>query len=439
MHMYDVCLAILYGKSNKYTVNVLTAAVETYYSSAKVYLLRFDKGYGILEDVLNIKRKCHKIVVGFTFMTHQIDVILRILVSIKQILPNALYIAGGPHASGDPLGTLTKLGFDLVVYGEGEATLIDILEAINNNEDPKVCGTAYIEDDTLVIRRRPFINLDAYPPFPYWRNLFNPIEIMRGCSASCYFCQVSYMFGPPRYRSIENILYYSKIMMERGLKDLRFIAPNSFGYGSNDGIKPAPDKLLELLQKLREQSNSYGGRIFFGTFPSEVRPDSVEEDIVKCIRKLVDNKRIIIGGQSGSKKVLHKIHRRHDVDTIVNAVDILTRNGFEVDVDLILGFEFEDDDDIIETINLINKLKKYKTRIHLHTFIPLPGTPFSSMRFKSINENIRRYLFKLVGEGRAYGDWIDQEKIAQYIISLREKEIIYDIDKYAGRIKIIDC
>ncbi|MEM1541469.1 MAG: TIGR04013 family B12-binding domain/radical SAM domain-containing protein [Ignisphaera sp.] len=437
--MYEVCLAILYGKSNKYTVNVLTAAVETYYSSVKVYLLRFDNGYSVLEDVLDMKRKCRKIVIGFTFMTHQIDDILQVLTAIKQILPDALYIAGGPHASGDPLGTLTKLGFDLVVYGEGEATLIDILEAIDSNEDPKVCGTAYMEGDRLVIRRRSLINLDTYPPFPYWRNLFNPIEIMRGCSASCYFCQVSYMFGPPRYRSIENIVYYSKIMMEKGLKDLRFIAPNSFGYGSSDGIEPAPDKLLELLQKLREQTNSYGGRIFFGTFPSEVRPDSVEENIVKDIRKLVDNKRIIIGGQSGSKKILHKIHRGHDVDTIVNAVDILTRNGFEVDVDLILGLEFEDDNDIIETINLINRLKKYKARIHLHTFIPLPGTPLSSVRFRSIDNNMKRYLFKLVGEGRAYGNWIDQEKIAQYIISLKEREIIYDIDKYAGRIKIIDC
>lgn len=435
--MDEICFVIVYGKHNKYTANILVAALEAYNKTVKVYMTRFDND--IVQDFLRIKNKCRKTVIGFTFMTTQIETVLRVLPQIKQTLPNALFVAGGPHASGDPLGTLTKLGFNLVVYGEGEATLIDLIKAVENNEDERICGIAYMEDEKLVIKKRSHIDLDIYPPFPYWRDLFNPIEIMRGCNASCYFCQVAYMFGLPRYRSIDVIIQYSKIMMEHDLKDLRFIAPNSFGYGSKDGIKPSTEKILELLYRLRELANKYKGRIFFGTFPSEVRPDSVEEELVKSIRKVVDNKRIIVGAQSGSNKILSKIHRNHNADTIINAVEILMRNKFEVDVDIIVGFEFEEHEDVEETINLINKLKKYGARIHLHTFIPLPGTPLFSLSSISINENTKRYLFKLVGEGKAYGDWLEQEKLARLIITFRDRGIIYDINRYANRLKIIEC
>lgn len=435
-----MCFILIYDKKdNLYTANVLTAAIESKVNFAQVYLVPLVNGQLNIELISRFNDKCRKIVVGITFMTTQVDTILDIVPKIKRILPKALLVAGGPHATGDPYGTLKKLGFDLVVYGEGEATLIELLTAINNNDDCRVCGTAYLEADHVIIKKRSPVDLDSYPPFPYWRNRFNPMEIMRGCFSACYFCQVTYMFGLPRYRSIDNIAYYSKIKLEKGLKDLRFIAPNAFGYGSPNGIKPNTVKLLEMLYKLRFLVNSYGGRIFFGTFPSEIRPDSVEEDLVKEVRKLVNNKRIIVGAQSGSSNVLKKINRKHGVEEVLLATKILLENGFEVDVDLILGFGFETDEDVKETVDLIEKLLQFRAKIHLHTFIPLPGTPLFSIGFKPLGKDVKNYLAKLVGQGRAYGYWLEQEKLAYRIANLKNKGIVLDIYEYSKNLKIVKC
>lgn len=438
--MNDLCFILIYDKKNNlYTANVLVAAIESRLYHIRTYLVEISDGQIDNELLYKLNNVCKKVVVGITFMTTQIDNILRLVPKVKKALPKALLIAGGPHATGDPYGTLTKLGFDLVIYGEGEETVIELLTTIGNSDYYKICGTAFLEGDRIVIKKRDPINLDLYPPFPYWRNRFNPIEIMRGCSSACYFCQVNYLFGSPRYRSIDTIVNYSKMKLERGLKDLRFISPNAFGYGSPDGIKPVGDKLLELLQKLRRTADIYSGKIFFGTFPSEVRPDAIEEDLAKEVRKLVDNKRIIIGAQSGSSIVLKKINRKHNVEDILIATEILLRNRFEVDIDFILGFSFENDEDIRETVKLIEKLTQLGARIHLHTFIPLPGTPLFSSGFKPLKDDIKKHLARLIGQGKAYGYWLDQERLAYRVMELKNKGIIYDFYEYNKYLKIVKC
>ncbi len=434
-----LCLALIYAKDNRYTINILRAAIEYKIPDVAVYTVRWDRDYDAIQRIAVLSEKCGKLLIGFTFMSTQLKSIISYVKAIRRVFPNAMLMAGGPHASGDPFGTLTNLGFDVVVYGEGEDTMVEMLSSIINNGDPYVCGTAYLEGDKMIIRKRSrYVDLDIYPPFPYWRNTFNPIEIMRGCSASCYFCQVTYLYGIPRYRSIEKIVYYSEIMLSSGLKDLRFIAPNSLGYGSNNGIKPN-NKVLDLLYQLKILTNKYGGRIFFGTFPSEIRPDSVEEDLIREMRKLVDNKRVIMGAQSGSNRILKIIHRGHKSEDIVNAVQILTKHGFEVDIDLIFGFPFETGEDIEETIKLIEKLKEYKTRFHLHTFIPLPGTPFIKLFSSPIDDTLKHRLYKLIGEGRAYGYWVSQENFSRDIVELVRKNIIFDLEKNYRNAKIYLC
>ncbi|MEM1560014.1 MAG: TIGR04013 family B12-binding domain/radical SAM domain-containing protein [Ignisphaera sp.] len=441
MYKYDVCFALIYNeKLNRYTANILTAAIENKIDFAQVYLMPLLSDNPNLQELLPLNHKCRKIAVGITFMTTQVELVLSLVPKIRALIPKALLIAGGPHATGDPYGTLTKLGLDIVVYGEGEASLIDLLKALYNDKDINVCGTTYIDQDgSIIVKKRAPIDLNLYPPFPYWRNRFNPIEIMRGCSSACHFCQVTYVYGIPRYRDIDNIVYYARLKFEKGLKDLRFIAPNSFGYGSANGVKPNTDQLLSLLFKLRFLADHFGGRVFFGTFPSEVRPDSVEEDLVKEVRRLVNNKRIIIGGQSGSDNILKKINRKHTAEDIEYATEILIKNGFEVDVDLILGFGFETEEDIEKTKQLIDKLIKLKARIHLHTFIPLPGTPLFSIGFKPLNNNVKKYLTKLIGGGIAYGYWSEQERIAYKIEALKRREIIYDLYSYYKKLKIVKC
>lgn len=434
------CFVLIFSKDNKYSSNILLAGIEPKVKDYSIYLFQWDSDRSFIHEIVDIGRKCRRIVIGFTFMTPQLLIARDAVELLRKHLNNAIFVAGGPHATGDPLGTLTKLGFDLVVVGEGEETLAEVLNAVSSCDEFRVCGTAFIEDDRLIIKRRvKQVDLDHHAPFPYWRNRFNPIEIMRGCSSACHFCQVTYTFGMPRYRSVDSIARYSKLMVSKGLKDIRFIAPNSLGYGSPDGIKPGFEAIPHLLERLHNTIVENGGRIFFGTFPSEARPDSVSDDIVRVMKKYVSNDRVIIGVQSGSNKILKTIRRNHTVEDAVTAIQVLNRYGFAVDVDLIFGFPFEDADDLGDTLRFIQEVRKFNVRFHLHTFIPLPGTPYSDLNPKFLDSEMRIRIAKLVGLGKAYGEWHKQESIAKLIMELRSRGFIYSFKDVVKASRTYTC
>lgn len=434
------CFILFFSRDNRYSANILLAGVEQRVKDYSFYLIQWDSSESPTRDAINIGRRCRRVVVGFTFMTPQILTVKNLVELLRKHLSSAIFVAGGPHATGDPLGTLTKLGFDLAVVGEGEETLAELLTAISSDGEFRVCGTASIEGEKLVVRKRAkCVNLNMYAPFPYWRGRFNPIEIMRGCASACHFCQITYTFGIPRYRDVDNIVQYSKLMVSRGLKDIRFIAPNSLGYGSPDGVKPTVEAVSLLLEKLSHSVEKDGGRIFFGTFPSEARPDSVSDEVVKIMKRYVSNNRVAIGVQSGSNRILKEIHRNHSVEDAIAAIEILNRYGFAVDVDLILGFPFEDSSDFEDTLNFIQKVRKFNVRFHLHTFIPLPGTPYSNSTPRFPDDSMKKKLAKLIGLGRAYGEWCEQERVAKHIVELRSRGFIYGLRDIGRNSRIYTC
>ena len=81
----------------------------------------------------------------------------------------------------------------------------------------------------------------------------------------------------------------------------RFVSPNAFAYGS-DGYHPRWDKIEHLLRQCRHQ-------IFFGTFPSEVRPEFVCGESLDLISGHCANTKLHFGAQSGSDTVLRHLHR----------------------------------------------------------------------------------------------------------------------------------
>lgn len=67
------------------------------------------------------------------FLTPQLWDIYRIVGLIREKFKDKiLLIAGGPHPTGDPIGTL-KIGFDIVVRGEGEETFLELLDKVIHN------------------------------------------------------------------------------------------------------------------------------------------------------------------------------------------------------------------------------------------------------------------------------------------------------------------
>jgi len=411
----NIAFVVFYEKQNIYSYNALVGAIETEDALNDVSIYFF-RGKENLVSALGTVLKEHEIVVlGISFFTTQlweIDSLLKIL--RKKYGDKVLYLAGGAHPTGDPRGTL-DMGFHIVVIGEGEETLIELLKKIKKEEDLfKTKGIAFLnkDKDYCYTGKRRLVNLDQYPPLPTKNVRFGAIEITRGCPYMCYFCQTPYILGNnPRHRSVESICKIVKFMKSQNKVDIRFITPNAFSYGSSDGKKLNIPKLKELLIKI-EEIISPEGRIFLGSFPSEVRPEHVNAETIELILKYAANDNLVIGAQSGSQRILDLCHRGHTIDDIYNAVELTLNANLKANVDFIFGLPDELEDDIDLSIDVMNDLTKMGARIHTHSFIPLPQTAFANKDVKKIDKKIRNFVNKLNTKGDSYGDWKKQEEIA---------------------------
>ena len=424
-------LVFIDGHYNRYSIAVLTAAVESdeRFQALDIYFVKNRKGargrhtksLAFYSELKELNERYQKLVIAFSFHSANIIELHETLPTLrnyltKQTTHEVLFIAGGPHASGDPGGTLA-LGFDLVFIGEGERSLPNFLEKYFQGESyTDVKGLAYFDTEGIYrFSGSPDrVKLSDYPPFATRHRRFCPIEISRGCPWGCRYCQTPFfMGGRMRHRSLDSILNYTEYMKSQGLRVLRFISPASFAYGSPDGRTVNLDALKALLQGI---SGIYGKKLaFFGSFPSEVRPEQVSADTLALIREHCANDNLVIGAQSGSEELLQRIHRGHGTAEILRAVELTLATGLTANVDFIFGLPGETPRDREATLKLMQLLTKMGARIHAHAFMPLVGTPFAQCSPGRLDPETRRYITRLQGENLAHGRWTRQETRAQEI------------------------
>jgi len=414
----ELAFVVYYHNDNKYSFNALIGALETDEIIKEIDIYYFKNKDNLIFDIKNILQRYKSVVIGISFFTTQLWDVYELIKNLQKKYQNrVVFIAGGPHPTGDPLGTL-RIGFDIAFIGECEETLIEFFHKIKNDEDyGKIKGIAYLVDKKQLVcteKRNP-IDLDKYPPFPLVNNKFGPIEITRGCPYFCYFCQTPFILGStPRHRSIESICKYVRLMKEKSLTDIRFISPNAFSYGSIDGKTLNIPKLEELLVKIKEII-APNGRLFLGSFPSEVRPEHVIDETLDLIIKYASNDNIIIGAQSGSPRILESCHREHSIEDIYRAVEFTLSKNIKANVDFIFGLPDETEEDIGLTIKMIKDLTKKGARIHTHSFIPLPKTPFAKKEVVILNKDLKDLITELTSKSIAFGDWKKQEKLGMKI------------------------
>jgi len=310
---------------------------------------------------------------------------------------DAVYVAGGPHPSARPEEALRY--FDYVAIGEGEETLPELIEMIKGGKDPSsVRGIAYKRGDQVVFtEKREPVDLDLYSPFE--PPLLSPIEISRGCPWGCTYCQTPYLCGRKmRHRSIPVIVKYARFY-----SDLRFTSPNSMAYGSS-GVQPRLDKVESLLKTLSELKKP----IYFGTFPSEVRPDFVSEKSLDLIVKYCANRSLSIGGQSGSDRVLKAVGRGHDVNAVEVASDLCLEREITPNVDLIIGLPMETPEDQEKTLYLARDIVRKGGTVRAHYFTPLPGTPLENATPRPVEEKVALEIGRLAQKGKVTGKWTPQ-------------------------------
>jgi B12-binding domain/radical SAM domain protein len=330
----------------------------------------------------------------------------------------ALHVAGGVHATSEPAATL-RAGWDLVAIGEGESTLVALVDALAGGASPRaVAGTAHLADTLVTTGNAPRLPLDTFPPFNAHAGRWNAIEITRGCIYACSFCQTPFMFKARfRHRPVDDVVRWVRLMVEQGGRYVRFLTPTALSYGSQDE-RPDLAAVEALLAAVRAELPA-GGKLYFGSFPSELRPEHVTPAAMALLARYVDNRHIVLGGQSGSTRMLDAMRRGHDVDAVERAVAVAVAAGFTPDVDLILGMPGEEPADQLLTMQLARRLTDAGARIHNHAFMPLPGTPLKDAQPSPIAPDIAAALTALEGRAATYGQWRAQTAAATELVQLR--------------------
>ncbi len=423
MSISPVSIVFNYQQTGKYALNVIVGSIMTQRNLRTLPVFFAKNMPELLTHIESARQQSHNVLVGWSFYSPQYLEIIGDLQQIKQQQSgdNIMHIAGGVHATAEPKQTLES-GFDIVAVGEGEQIICDLLTAFEQGSDiHKVRGIAYLENGELRKNGKgETINLNNYPPCASRFHKFGPIEITRGCIYACKFCQTPFVNKARfRHRSIENITHYARIMAANGLRDYRFLTPTSFSYGSQDETVNM-DAIESMLASVRSVIGKER-RIFYGTFPSEIRPEHITSKNLATLKKYVDNDNIIIGGQSGSQKILDSSRRGHDITSIVNAVKISVKAGFQPNVDFLYGLPGETREDAQLTIRLAQQLAELGARIHNHTFMPLPGTPFRHEKAGAIDKKTKQQIIELTTKGKAYGKWKGQLKIAKELEMLQQK------------------
>lgn len=404
-------LVLHYRRTARHALNVLLGAVEAHPATAEIPAVVATSPEAVADAAAAELAAGRRPVVAWSFYTASFDEVTAELARVRAALPDGrvLHVAGGPHASADPAGTLGA-GFDLVAVGEGEETLPALLARLSVGDDPRAGpGLAWLDGGGVRTSGRAApVDLDALPPFAPRAARIGPLEVTRGCAWACRFCQTPFLFRARfRHRSLEAIRRWARHLAALETRYLRVLTPSALSWGSpDDGCDLAA--IEALLATLREAIGP-DRRLFVGSFPSELRPEHVSPEALALLRRYCDNRTLVIGGQSGSDRLLVSMRRGHDAESVTRAARLAREAGFAPSVDFIFGLPGETEDDRLATRGQMTRLAAAGARVHAHAFMPLPGTPWGGAAPGRIDGTTRALLDRLAASGAAHGQWRKQE------------------------------
>jgi B12-binding domain/radical SAM domain protein len=408
-------LAFVVDKHNLNSVAVLTGALEADPRSQALNLHFVWRDEDLLPRLRALAAEHPRLAIALSFATARWPDIAGLLVRLVDLEPRPWLLAGGPHPSARPADLLAA-GADAIVVGEGEEVLPALLGCLEAGESPAgLPGVAVLDREGRLVQgpRPPAVDLDAYPPLGIRHRRFGPIEITRGCPCACAFCQTSFLFGGRmRHRSVERVVHWVRQAMAVGYSYARFVTPNAFAYQSPDNGRTVNLVAIETL--LREMAGLLGReRVYFGSFPSEVGPETVTPEAVALVARYCGNDNLIFGAQSGSDRMLRALCRRHTVADVYRAAGIVLDAGLTPVVDLIFGLPGEEEEDLAATVRLMEDLAAMGAVLHTHTFMPLPGTPLEDAPPGTVDPALHPLLDRLASEGHQVGQWRKQAEIAR--------------------------
>jgi len=401
-------LQILYHILNKH-VDIAAERVFTPAVDFEAYLRSSDTPLFSLET----RRPLNKFdIIGFSLLYElnftnvltMLDLAKIPFYSKERDISHPFIIAGGPcTCNPEPVADF----FDAIVIGDGEEVIVEMSQSWiqwredsgNKREDllkrwsriegvyiPSFFEAKYDENGFQTVLHRDLNynriirsiirDLDSVPfpdepVIPYGRPVHDRLrlEISRGCSRGCRFCQAGMIYRPVRERSLEKIIDISnKSIASTGYEDVSLLSLSTGDYCS----------LTPLLERLMEK---YESRHISVSFPS-LRASALTPELVGLVKK-VRKTGFTIAPEAGSQRLRDVINKNINEEDIFHSVNTALSMGWQViKLYFMAGLPTETDDDIKELIELVYKLRKSRIRknssinVSVTTFIPKAHTPF---------------------------------------------------------------
>jgi radical SAM superfamily enzyme YgiQ (UPF0313 family) len=318
------------------------------------------------------------ICVGISTMTGpQILQGIRFAKDVRRVLPHTPIIWGGIHPSLVPEQVILEEYVDIVVYGEGELTLLELVQKLESGELlDNVQGIVYKKNGG--IRKNPareWIDLNTMGTLPYhlidmtkyddWEFSY---QSSRGCPHNCGFC----------YNRVFNKQSFRVRKSELVLEDLDYII-NKF---KPRLIAFEDDNFFTDAKRVEQICKGIVARNMKLSWYSTCRVDYLNKSSSEFSQLVRDSGclKLMLGAESGSSRILEQIDKDIDVEQIITAVKRCKEVGVAAVLGFMGGFPGETSEDINMTLELIDEIKRLYNKAYINGFFiftPFPHTPMT--------------------------------------------------------------
>jgi len=322
-----------------------------------------------------IIKKENPFFVGITATTPVIKRALELCAIVKETNKDIKTILGGPHPTYLPRETITEEMVDIVVCGEGEITLCEVINSLLNNPDgmAQVKGIYFKKNGQIVFtgEREPIYDLDILP-FPA-HHLINmnayrhplarskrvaSVLTSRGCPSRCTFCSRGFFSHVYRRRSVRNVIEEIRgLITKYNIEEIHFI---------DDTFTLNRAHVEEICHEIINQ----GWHLKWAT-PNGVHVNTLDYTLIELMKR-AGCYSLSFGVESGNQETLDYIKKGQNLEKVKQVFDICHKIGIETVAFIIIGFPNESHRHIDKTLNFLKEIKADVADIHM--LIPLPGT-----------------------------------------------------------------
>ena len=321
--------------------------------------------------------------VGISFTTPLYDEMRMLSKLVKEYDKNIIVIGGGPHSSVLPRETLIESDLDIVVIGEGDYTIVEIvsgkslskIKGIAYKKKKKISGKVGGKVDINITQHREFIKDMDKLPLPEWslfdlkkyyvprlrakKNPVGPIETSRGCPFSCTFCNKSIHGITFRPKSPKRVADEIEHMLDAGFKEIHV---------KDDGFTTNIDRANKICDLIINRELEFPWNLANG-----VRVDRVNKEFFVKAEKAGCHSSGV-GIESGSQKIIDSLNKQITLDMVRRTVRLFGKSGIESIGYFIIGAPADTEKTIKQTIKFALSLKGLDMA-KATVFMPFPGTP----------------------------------------------------------------